>query len=499
MEMPLVHAPEFPEGLTWLNTDRPLRLREELRGQVVVLDFWTYCCINCLHVIPDLAYLEEKYAHDPVAFIGVHSQKYDNEANPAHIRQAVLRYGVHHPVVVDLQHDIWGNYGVNAWPTLAVIDSAGYLVVLWSGEGHRDELDRLIAGLLELGRNNGTLADGPLRTAPEQLPRTPSGLRFPGKVLADPAGGRLFIADSGHHRTLITDFDGNVLGFLGSGVPGFVDGSYEDARLRNPQGMALFGRTLYIADTDNHAVRRADLSSFHVDTAAGNGMIGYDRRGGHRGRAQALNSPWDLAFLHGMLYIAMAGLHQIWRLDPQTGAAEAAIGTGRENIADTLARRSALAQPSGLTATPYALYFADSETSAVREFNPETDQVRTLVGKGLFTFGDVDGPAGQALLQHPLGVAAGAAALYIADTYNHKIRRLDLRTEELFTVIGTGEDGRERDGRLLLYEPGGLSVFEHDLFIADTNNHRVLRYRLDTGAWAEVTPKLNGMRLPEAA
>ncbi|MHB0938928.1 MAG: thioredoxin-like domain-containing protein [Armatimonadota bacterium] len=488
--MPLIHAPEFPDGLVWLNVDRPLRLREELRGQVVVLDFWTYCCINCMHVIPELAHLEEKYRHDPVVFLGVHSNKYDNEAHPENVAQAILRYGVTHPVVVDDEHLIWGMYGVSAWPTLVVIDSAGYVIAVWSGEGHGEELDRLIAGLLELGRQNNTLAAEPIVTQPLRVAETDSRLLFPGKVLADPVGRRLFIADSGHHHILITDYDGKLQGFLGSGVPGLVDGSYEDARFRNPQGMALFGNTLYIADTDNHAVRQADLASFHVHTTAGNGMIGYDRRGGHHGRNQVLNSPWDVTFLNGLLYIALAGLHQIWSYDPQTQAAEVKVGTGRENITDDTARKSALAQTSGLSAANGKLYFADSETSAIRVYDPDAGTVRTLVGKGLFVFGDVDGPADDALLQHPLGVEASGSDLFVADSYNHKIRRIDLKTGQVSTVAGEGVPGTERDGRLLLYEPGGLSVADQDLFIADTNNHRIIRYRLDTGAWSEVRPIL---------
>lgn len=488
MNMPLIHAPEFPDGLVWLNIDRPLRLGEELRGQVVVLDFWTYCCINCLDVIPNLARLEEKYRHDPVAFIGVHSNKYDNEANPANVAQAILRHGITHPVVVDNEHLIWGMYGVSAWPTLVVIDSAGYVIAVWSGEGHSEELDRLIAGLLELGRTNGTLAAEPVATRPLQMAEPDSGLLFPGKVLADPAGRRLFIADSGHHRILITDYDGKLLGVAGSGVAGLQDGPAEDARFRNPQGMALFGDTLYVADTENHAVRQIDLASFHVPTAAGNGMIGYDRRGGHRGRDQVLNSPWDVAFLDGLLYIALAGLHQVWTHDPQTQVTGVKIGTGRENIADNAARKSALAQPSGLSAANGLLYIADSETSAIRRFDPRADAVRTIVGKGLFVFGDVDGPVDTALLQHPLGVAARGNDLFVADSYNHKIRHIDLTSGLVRSVVGEGVPGAERDGTLLLYEPGGLSLDGGELFIADTNNHRIIRYRLDTGAWNEVRP-----------
>lgn len=495
----MTRAPEFPEGFTWFNTDRPLRFSDELRGQVVILDFWTYCCINCMHVLPDLEYLEEKYAHDPVAIIGVHSNKYDNEAHPQNVREAVLRYNITHPVIVDEDHTIWNYYGVSAWPTLVLIDSSGRALGAFPGEGHRDELDRVIAALLEIGHEEGTLAEGPPALRRETPHTSSSGLAYPGKILAHPAGDRLFVADSNHNRILVLGMDGEVQGFFGSGIGGLVDGSYEDARFNNPQGMALFDGALFVADTNNHAVRRIDLTAFHVDTVIGNGVIGYDRRGGHRGRDQMLNSPWDLAFLNGQLHIAMAGLHQIWAYDPQTEIAGVVAGTGRENITDSEARKAALAQPSGLAAGNGRLYFADSETSAIRVYDPQSERVETLVGKGLFTFGDVDGPTGSALMQHPLGVAVQGNDLYVADTYNHKIRRIDLQTGEVSTMAGNGTPGRDVNGELALYEPGGVSVVGNNLFIADTNNDRIIQYRVDTAEWREIVPTVGGQSLAEAA
>lgn len=496
--MTLSMAPEFPDGLAWFNTDRPLQLHEELRGRVVVLDFWTYCCINCMHVLPDLAYLEEKYADDPVVFIGVHSNKYPNEAHPANVREAILRYGITHPVVVDEEHMIWEMYAVHAWPTLMVIDSEGRLIGALPGEGHRDELDRAIAALLDIGHEQETLTTSPLTLTHEQRPPSSSGLCFPGKVLAQ-GNDRLFISDSGHQRVLITDWAGNVEGFFGSGLRGNMDGAYSDARFAHPQGLALFDNLLYIADTENHMLRRADLTSYHVDTVLGNGMIGYDRHGGHHGREQLLNSPWDVAFLNGQLYIAMAGLHQLWAYNPTDNSARVIAGTGRENITDAEARKSALAQPSGLATDGHVLYFADSETSAIRRYDPRSGQITTLVGKGLFEFGNVDGPEAEALLQHPLGVTVHGDHLYVADTYNHKIRKISLKTGDVSTVVGAGVPGRADGQHLLLYEPGGLSVVGHDLFIADTNNDRIIHYRLDTGQWNEVTPNVNGRPLGVAA
>lgn len=492
-------VPDFPPGNAWFNIDRPLRFSEELRGRVVVLDFWTYSCVNCLHVVPELEYLETKYAGDPVTFIGVHSPKYPNEADPENLRDAILRHGIAHPVVADNAHEIWNSFGINAWPTLVVIDATGRAVATLPGEGHREELDQLIAALLEVGRDHGTLVLDPLHAVPEPPHQSRGGLLFPGKIIADRPGNRLFIADSGHHRVIITDWGGEVLGYFGSGIRGFVNGAYEDARFNNPQGLALFDNALYIADTGNHAIRRADLSSYHVDTILGNGAIGYDRRGGHRGTAQTMNSPWDLVFFQGMLYIAMAGLHQIWAYDPETGVAEARVGTGREAIADQVARRAALAQPSGLAADATQLYFADAETSAIRRFDPGVDTIATLVGQGLFTFGDRDGDAGQALLQHPLGVAVSGKMLYVADTFNHKIRGINLATGKVSTIAGVGRRGRSQANMPAFAEPGGLAVAGNDLFVADTNNDRLMHCRLNTGAWKELPLTIDGQPLAKAA
>ncbi len=479
-------APDWPEGFTWLNTDRPLRIREELRGRVVVLDFWTYCCINCVHLQPDLAWLEAKYHDQPVAIIGVHSNKYPNEANPANIHEAILRLRVTHPVIVDEEHAIWDSYAVRAWPTLVVIDPDGYVVAELAGEGHRDELDVLITDLLADGRTRGTLATTPLPVRPEIPHLVIRPLSFPGKVAIDRAGDQIIIADTNHHRIIITDWAGEVVGYFGNGRRGTVDGPYDDVRFNAPQGLLLVENTLYIADTDNHMLRQAKYASFHVDTVLGNGALGYDRRGGHAGRAQALNSPWDLAYLDGLIYIAMAGLHQVWTFDPATGVGQVALGTGRENITDGPGHRAALAQPSGLSAANGILYFADSETSAVRQYDPRSGEVTTLVGEGLFVFGDVDGPLAEARLQHPLGVAAQDDAVYVADTYNHKIKRIDLRARTIATIAGTGTPGREDNGQL------ALAVNGDNLLITDTNNDRIIHLRLDTGEWREIILKIGG-------
>ncbi|MBK6766452.1 MAG: redoxin family protein [bacterium] len=495
-----VRAPEFPRDFACVNTDRPLYMQSELRGRIVVLDFWTYCCINCMHVLPDLEYIEHKYANDPVVVIGVHSAKFDNEGDQQNILTACHRYDITHPVIVDEQHRVWTEYGVRAWPTLAVIDAEGRVVGQLSGEGNRDVLDGVIASLLEEGREKGVLTSGPPQYLRDSRVPAASGLEFPGKVHA--VGDLVFIADSNHDRIVIADSSGKVRAIAGSGKKGDSDGSFADASFDNPQGMAYDAakQSLYVADTDNHLIRKLDLHAQTVATLSGTGAQVYDRMGGGIGTAQGLNSPWDLILDGTTLYIAMAGPHQLWTLDLPTGVARAWIGSGREDIIDGVGTRTAaLAQPSGLALAGEWLYFADSEVSAVRRANIKSTEVQTLIGSGLFDFGDQTGAFGRTLLQHPLGVAVYGGDVLVADTYNHKIKRLNLATKTSSDVIGSGSTdiSKESSGQLSLYEPGGLALNGDLLYIADTNHDRIIRLNLKDNSWSEFS--LTGLMAMQSA
>jgi sugar lactone lactonase YvrE len=508
----IVNAPEFPKGDAWLNTDQPLSFGGNLKGQVVVMDFWCYCCINCMHVIPDLEFLEEKYKDQPVVILGVHSAKYDNEQDPANIRAAIQRYNIHHPVVVDDTMKIWNDYDVSSWPTLIVVGSDGKIIGGTSGEGHRDLLDRAIAKALADGRAKGTLAKAPLKLAQEGEVRAASGLSFPGKVIADAAGKRLFIVDSNHHRIVITSYPGedghvSVLQTVGSGKVGQMDGDYAMASFNRPQGAALAGNVLWVADTENHLIRRVDLEKKTVTTALGTGKQEFDVEAGKSGRNQGLNSPWDVAVLGNRLYISNAGQHQIFAMNLMTGMTEVAAGSSRENIRDGAPDEANLAQPSGLAMDPkkQILYFADSETSSVRELDIKKDQVMTIIGRGLFDFGDKDGTEGSALLQHALGVALSAdgSKLYVADTYNHKVKIVDPEMRSATTVAGTGKAGTGiamsatgGPGPVQFFEPASVAVGSAtELFVADTNNHRIVRLNPANGNWKELV--IDGLAAPE--
>lgn len=485
-----MRAPRLPaDPAFWLNTGgRALTLE---RGVVYLLDFWTYCCINCQHVLPDLRWLEEKCAGRPFGVIGVHSGKFDAEKHADAVRQAVLRLDVRHPVVRDDDYQVWRAFGVRAWPTLVLVDAKGYIADQVSGEGHRDRLDQRIESLLRAA------AAGPLLAAPpsfflERDARPDTALSFPGKVLADPAGARLFIADTGHHRFVVAPLAGGRdpgdYTMIGSGAAGFADGPFASASFRGPQGMALSrdGRTLLVADTENHAVRRVDLFEQTVTTIAGTGRQALGPVGTGVALETDLNSPWDLA-LSGdeqTLYVALAGSHQIGVVDLAQNTFAVCAGTGREVRVDGPGEQAAFAQPSGLVLDSMTnrLFVADSETSCVRQIVLSGSRnVTTLAGSGdLFDFGRVDGTGEDARFQHPLGVAwhAGSGTLFVADTYNQIVRRVEVSGPAAGRVIRLAGSGSARD----LFEPGGLSVAAHTLYVADTNNHRVRTVDISSGA-----------------
>ena len=475
-----VRAPELTGGRGWLNTDRPLSIAG-LRGKVVLLDFWTYGCVNCMHVIPDLKRLEEKYAAELVV-IGVHSAKFENEKETENIRRIVLRYGLEHPVVNDADFRIWKAYAVNAWPTLVLIDTNGYVAGSVSGEGNYDVLDRAIGELISEAKKAGTLDTRPLKFALERAKTGDLPLAFPGKVLADEKGDRLFVADSNHNRVVVTRLDGTFLYAIGTGARGRRDGAFDAASFDGPQGLALDpsdDSTLYVADTRNHLLRRVDLKAKTVETVAGTGaqLRDFGVRGGPALQTP-LNSPWDLALAGRTLYVAMAGPHQIWKLDLDTRQVSVYAGTGREARNDgqrlgdfTDPTAATFAQPSGLATDGATLYVSDAESNILRAISGE--HVRTLAGGDLFDFGDRDGEGDEVRLQHPLGLALEAGRLYVADTYNHKIKVLDPRTGRVSTFAGTGKPGQADGARPEFYEPGGISVARGKLYVADTNNHAV--------------------------
>jgi len=460
-------TPGFAKARGWLNATRAPK-DDELRGRVVVIDFWTSCCINCMHTLPTLARLEKKHEKDPFLVVGVHTQKFDAEPEIERLRASVIRYGITHPVAIDGDRGIWESWGVSSWPTVIVLDAKGRVVFADGGEPDENELDAVIETALAEGTAENALSN----EAPQFLGReidTKNPLSFPEKIVTVPGG--LAIADSGHDRIVFTDESGKVLDVVGGGR-GFADGDFKTARFAHPQGMVASGDVLYVADTENHAVRVIDRKAKTVTTIAGNGKLGTGRlsEAAVAAKTTALRSPWDVAIVNGTLFVALAGSHQIVTLDPSKQTLQLFAGTGQEFLSDGARLKATFAQPSGLATDGKDLFVLDSETSSVRKIDLQTGNVSTLVGHGLFVFGDKDGPGDKARLQHPVGLTYSGGALYVADTYNSKIKRVDPATGETKTIAGG------------FFEPAGLtSIAKNTLLVADTNRDRVMKLDVVTG------------------
>ncbi|WP_028474228.1 NHL domain-containing thioredoxin family protein [Nocardioides alkalitolerans] len=471
--VPRVRAPELV-GRGWLNTAGPLRLAD-LRGRFVLLDFWTFCCVNCLHVLDELRPVEEAHA-DELVVVGVHSPKFVHEADPDALLAAVERYGVAHPVLDDPELVTWQAYAARAWPTLVLVDPEGYVVAQYAGEGHAHAIDRLVTSLAEEHRARGTLQPGDSPYVPP--PVVAGDLRFPAKAL--PVGGRVLIADAGHDEVVELDLDPSGAGRVARRFEGF----------REPNGLcalpadvaAEVGYDVVVADTVGHRLAGLTLADGTVRTLAGDGTQWMQGDGTDR-----LSSPWDVVWWRDRVWVAMAGIHQLWTLDPRTGEVAVAAGTTNEGLLDGPLAEAWFAQTSGLAVADDGsrLWLADSETSSLRwvEEGPDGLVVRTAIGSGLFDFGFRDGPGNAAtdgdagpddtigLLQHPLGVTAlpdGSVA--VADTYNGAVRRFDPAAEGGRGALTTLAAG--------LAEPSGAYVDGDHLVVVESTAHRLTRVPL---------------------
>jgi len=502
--LPKVRASELV-GRGWLNTGgRSLGLAD-LRGKVVVLDFWTFCCVNCLHVLDELRDLESRFP-DALVVVGVHSPKFVHEADPDALVAAVERYEVHHPVLDDPTLITWQAYAARAWPTLVVVDPEGYVVAHLAGEGHGPALAALVARLVDEHAAKGTLRRGDGPYVP--VPPAPGTLRFPAKAVALP-NGHLLVADAGHHSLAELAPDGETLvRRIGSGERGWADGGPEEARFAEPNGLCLVPSELgpwveydvVVADTANHLLRGVRLADGTVTTLAGTGeqyvVGGPDNLEPLRDadlpvpRHVRLSSPWDVTWYApwAAFVVAMAGTHSLWAFDPRQQSLEHVAGTMNEGLVDGPLREAWFAQPSGLAVDDERrLWVADSETSALRVITPAPTGARvdTVVGAGLFDFGHRDGAADEARLQHPLGVAVDAdGSVLVADTYNGAVRRytpVDPQTPGDWTSTRTGGAPREEGPGSVttraegLAEPSGLVVTADGVLVVESAAHRITR------------------------
>lgn len=467
-----VRAPELQGAGGWLNTGGSTLALTELRGKVVILDFWTFCCVNCLHVLDELRELEAEF-HDELVVIGVHSPKFVHEADHAAVAAAVERYDVAHPVLDDPELTTWRQYAVRAWPTLVVIDPDGYVVGQYSGEGHLHALQTLVRELV--GKHEIRRGDNPY-VPPVAEART---LRFPSKTLVR-ADGSIVVADAGHHRVVVFESDAEtVRTIIGDGTRGLLDGNSSEARFSEPSGLCELpaaiaqrvGYDLVIADTVNHTLRGINTTTSEVRTIAGTGRqwMQMDPLPQDEPAVTPLSSPWDVVWSdeHESVVIAMAGIHQLWSFDPLKNTLSVLAGTTNEGLVDGPAHDAWLAQTSGLAVDAEGtVWFADSETSSLRYLRD--GQLKSVVGTGLFEFGLRDGDVRQALLQHPLGLCVlPDGSIAIADTYNGAVRRYDPATDEVTTLA------------LGLREPSDVDVIDGSLLVTESAAHQLVRVALD--------------------
>lgn len=477
LETPRVEAPEIDrEGLEWFNVAGPLALKD-LRGKLVILHFWSYCCVNCMHVLSALKQVEAAYP-DEVVVIGVHSPKFAAEQQPANLRAAIARHGITHPVVNDISFQLWRAYAVSAWPTLVFIGPEGHVMGQMAGEPDPERLLTAVCELVERWDTQEILSPRALAVTPV---RDPGGrFAFPARIKPVPGRERRWaLADTGHNQIALLSDDGTEIARFGSGRPGFADGPADTAAFNTPQGLAADADTVYVADTGNHAVRRIDLATGTVRTLAGTGERGMVVDTEEPALAAALASPWDLAADGALLHIANAGTHQLLTLDVAARELRALAGNGGEDIVDGPGHDAQLAQPGGLAldADNNILYFVDSETSSVRTVDLTSGAVRTLVGEGLFEFGSDNGAFELARFQHPLGITLVSGEVLVADTYNNKARVLDLAARRVRDL----DDGFQCQDATCRppAEPAGIWADGPErVLLADTNNHRILEYRL---------------------
>ncbi|KAJ1140331.1 hypothetical protein NDU88_006688 [Pleurodeles waltl] len=509
-------VPEFTEGLQWLNIEAPLYLHKDLRGKVVILDFFTYCCINCMHLLPDLHELEQQYSDkDGLLVVGVHSAKFPNEKVLDNIKSAVLRYNITHPVVNDADATLWQELEISCWPTLVILGPHGNLLFSLVGEGNKEKLFLFTSVALRYYKDIGEIKEDKIAIKLYRDSLPPSTLLFPGKVAVDESGDKLVIADTGNHRIVVVQKNGHILHTIGGQTRGWKDGSFSESAFNSPQGVVIKNSIIYVADTENHLIRKIDLEMGKVSTVAGVGTQGSDKEGGAQGDQQPISSPWDLVIggssglnEDSVLWIAMAGTHQIWALlledgslPKQSGLPKGACvrfaGSGNEeNRNNSYPHKAGFAQPSGLSLSseePWnCLFVADSESSSVRTVSMKDGAVKHLVGgerdpMNLFAYGDADGTGIIAKLQHPLGVAwdKKRSLLYVADSYNHKIKVIDPKTKSCTTLAGTGMADSvvvASFTQSTFNEPGGLCIEDngHLLYVADTNNHQIKVLDLET-------------------
>ncbi len=486
----------------WLNVSRPLE-KSDLKDRIILLDFWTYACVNCIQALPEIKKLENEFGSKLVV-IGVHSRKFDNERDISSIRKAILKHDITHAVVNDPDLKIWNSFEVKAWPTFILINSRGNVVKTYVGE---DEFSRIRHDVKKLvSRHKYQINRDPLPIALEKHNLIGNVLSFPSKLeyssdftYKSQHLPVIFIANSGQNNILASSISGEIIVKIGSGKEGFENGSFDVASFRSPHGLLYSDNKLYVADTGNHALRVIDFKTNRVSTLIGSGQIGSTVENNEALEASNLElaSPTDLEFFPDKNNIAIAnsGTHQILSYNLKKQTIEILAGNGSEGIDDGKYPDNSLAQTADMSAYGKKLYFIDSETSSLRMLD-ESGNIKTLIGKGLFEFGHDNGDKTKALMQHPLGLMADDTGIYIADSFNHTIRKYDFSSGQIRDLIGAKNRGEKIGSSTQFDEPEGIIAVLDRFYIADSGNNRVVmvkRGSLDS----EILDVMPPLKLPK--
>lgn len=462
-------APELVDSLDWVNA--PAQRLQAHRGRIVLLAFWHAGQAIGHSLLDELVQLAGRFG-DSLSLIAIHAPRFDRERDARTVLKAVNRLGLRAPVASDPACVAWQHFGIRAWPSVVLIDARSRVVAVEEGDGLRAALAQRIDALMEEALLDGSLVYESLPASVRAEPRMP--LAFPAGLAVTTE--HLYVADCGHHRLLECSHEGRILRQFGSGTPGLLDGNAGEAAFRSPRGVTLLDDALYVADTGNHALRRVRLRDGSVDTLAGNGQSGtpaFNRR--ELAAAELpLDAPWDVVGHFDRLFLAMAGARQIWEFNLGDRRLRVLAGSGKFGQVDGAGSEAAFAQPAALALVQQTLYVADALGSAVRTVHLTSGHVQTLVGQGLYEFGDEDGPRNAARLQCPQGLCLDprAPVLWIADTYNDAIRMLR---------FGGGELRRIDPGHRL-HGPTGIAALPGALFVSNSEAHEVLRIDLEAGS-----------------
>lgn len=471
----------------WLNSSRQIE-SSDLKNRVILLDFWTYACVNCLHMVPEIKKLETEFGNR-LTVIGVHSGKFNNEKNDESIKKAIIKNDISHLVVNDSEFKIWNGFKVSSWPSFVLIDAKGHVVKKYDGEISAENLRKDIKKLIK--KYKYRLNSERLPIILEKNRVADYILKFPGEIIAVQNFSykninkinALIISNTGKNKILVTNLNGNILLEIGSGEIGFDDGDLDSSSFNSPRGLLFKDNILYVADTSNHAIRKINFTDGKVSTLIGSGKRGEVVKLSDRIDEISLSSPFDLAFFpdKNNIVISNSGTHQLLKYNIPSNTIIPFAGNGSKGLVNGHYPDNSLAQPSGLSSYGSQLYFVDAESSSLRSIS-KNGLVKTLIGHGLSEFGHRGGKKDKALMQHPVGVIAFDKEIYISDTHNHAIRRYNIKTGELSTYSG-GErgDGVSSGKRTEYDEPEAITYFADRFYIVDTNNNRVMELAKNNG------------------